>query len=212
MYFSFVCLIASTFLDLSQSLPPSIDLAHLTHEKILRDGLPHANIPPLRFHPGRNASPAAKNAKPAHLPHVEYERPGDAVRRRYMSPTGEKPRVVLDYAPGKHNWNAGRRGVDLALAKGSPVFASAAGRVIYAGMLVNRMVISIEHEGGLRTTYEPVDPIVSVGTTVTQGQQIGAVLIRPCPGGNCLHWGAKYGSKDYINPMSLLNGRIRLMR
>ncbi|MGV9184865.1 M23 family metallopeptidase [Arcanobacterium canis] len=212
MYLSLVCLFFSTFLNLSQSLLPSAELAHLTHEKILRDGLPHANIPPLRLRSRDIGMPSGENVTHVHSPHIEYQWTGDVVRQRFVSPTGERPRVVLDYAPGEHNWDAGRRGVDLAVAKDSPVFASAAGRVIYAGMLVDRMVISIEHEGGLRTTYEPVDPIVSVGTTVTQGQQIGTVLTRSCPGGNCLHWGAKYGSKDYINPMLLLNGRIRLMR
>jgi len=91
--------------------------------------------------------------------------------------------------------------VDLAAASQAWVHAAGAGRVVYAGDLAGRGVVSIDH-GGLRTTYEPVDPIVSVGEQVFAGEVIGQIAAT---GGHCrcLHWGLKRES-TYFDPMLLL--------
>ena len=57
------------------------------------------------------------------------------------------------------NWNRGHRGVDLAGSPGQPVYAAAAGTVVFAGELAGRPLVSIAHPGGLRTSYEPVRPV-----------------------------------------------------
>jgi len=102
-------------------------------------------------------------------------------------------------------WLAGNRGVDLAASTGEPVLAAASGVVVYAGELAGRGVISISH-GTLRTTYEPVDPVVHAGDIVGQGDVIGHVsaVADGCGApGQCLHWGARTGG-SYVDPMSLL--------
>ncbi|WP_300047257.1 M23 family metallopeptidase [Trueperella sp.] len=76
----------------------------------------------------------------------------------YSWPSGVEVPVLRPFAPGAQNWNAGHRGVDLALGAGQPVYAAADGRVIYAGTLNDRELVSIEHADGIRTTYEPVSP------------------------------------------------------
>lgn len=124
------------------------------------------------------------------------------------------PRTVLSAfsLPGQP-WLAGNRGVDLAASSGEPVFAAAAGKVLYAGALAGRGVISIDH-GTIRTTYEPVDPVVHAGDVVTQGQLIGRVAdtADACgPPGSCLHWGA-ITTSGYVDPMSYLSRpTIRLL-
>ena len=121
--------------------------------------------------------------------------------------------VLRLFAPPLHPWAAGNRGVDLAAHAGERVSAATAGLVIYAGMLAGRGVISIR-DGSLRTTYEPVDPVVHYGDSVVAGQLIGYVSTAAdaCgPPGTCLHWGALQ-SDVYVDPMGLLRApRVRLL-
>jgi hypothetical protein len=121
--------------------------------------------------------------------------------------------VTHPFAPPVSRWGPGNRGVDLSAHTGEPVYASGAGTVLYAGMLAGRGVISVS-QGSLRTTYEPVDPVVGTGERVSVGQLIGRVSAAAdyCgPRGSCLHWGAlRDGS--YIDPMGLLRApTIRLL-
>lgn len=131
---------------------------------------------------------------------------------RHAWPTGSKARVLRDFNPPEKKWMAGHRGVDLELAEGSLVHASAAGVVVWAGQLAGRNVISIEHENGLRTTYEPVSPVIVQGDTVQAGETIGFLDAGHCGESSCLHWGAKRSKDSYVNPLSLLEPRtIRLV-
>ncbi len=123
---------------------------------------------------------------------------------------GRQPPVVLrGFEPPAHPWSAGHRGVDLAAAAGAGVRAVASGRVVFAGTVAGRGVVSVELTGSggpppLRYTYEPVSPTVAPGDMVVAGQSVGTVTPGPfhCPGG-CLHWGLLRG-KDYLDPLSLL--------
>ncbi|HWF41808.1 MAG TPA: M23 family metallopeptidase [Acidothermaceae bacterium] len=121
--------------------------------------------------------------------------------------------VTRTFAPPLHPWAAGNRGVDLAAHVGESVSAATAGLVIYAGLLAGRGVISIR-DGSLRTTYEPVDPVVHAGDNVVAGQLIGYVSAAAdsCGSpGSCLHWGALQ-SGEYVDPMRLLRApRVRLL-
>lgn len=82
--------------------------------------------------------------------------------------------------------------------------------MIFAGSLAGRPLISIEHADGLRTTYEPVTPTVTVGEAVTAGQNIGTLMPGHCGPADCLHWGAKFPGDNYINPLLLVSPQIRL--
>jgi murein DD-endopeptidase MepM/ murein hydrolase activator NlpD len=121
--------------------------------------------------------------------------------------------VLRAFAPPLHPWDAGNRGVNLAAYPGEMVLAASSGQVIYAGLLAGRGVISIR-DGSLRTTYEPVDPIVGAGDNVVAGQLIGYVSrdADACGWpGSCLHWGALQ-STLYVDPMSLLGVQpVRLL-
>lgn len=103
----------------------------------------------------------------------------------------------------EHNWLPGHRGVDLASRPGEEIRAAGPGRVAVAGRVVDNNVVSIEHDTGLRTTYLPVTPSVSVGDMVETGDVIGTIEEGHCLIGACLHWGAKRGDR-YYDPLSLL--------
>lgn len=113
-------------------------------------------------------------------------------------------RVVRGFDPPEFDWLPGHRGVDYAVAAGTPVRSAAAGEVTFAGILAGRPVITVTH-GDVRTTYEPVTPIVTVGQRVSLGQVLGHVIAghAGCPVAACLHWGLKQGD-EYLDPLQLL--------
>lgn len=130
------------------------------------------------------------------------------IRDDYVLPVDHEI-VLRDFDYLDANWLPGHRGVDLAGTEGAPVRAARSGTVVYAGFLVDRSVISIEHDDGLRTTYLPVIPTVSAGDRVSTGQEIGVLDGAHCMTA-CLHWGAKRGDQ-YYDPMALLYGaQVRL--
>jgi murein DD-endopeptidase MepM/ murein hydrolase activator NlpD len=122
-------------------------------------------------------------------------------------------RVLRRFEPPAQRWLPGNRGVDLAATAGEPVFAAAAGTVIYAAELAGRGVLSISH-GLVRTTYEPIDPAVAEGDQVVKGQLVGhasSVADHCGPPGGCLHWGA-LRDNHYVDPMALLGPpKVRLL-
>ncbi len=123
------------------------------------------------------------------------------------------PPVTRRFDPPPEPWLAGHRGVDLAAAPGATVRAAGAGTVTFAGVVAGRPVVSVDHAGGLRTTYEPVDPVVVVGQRVDAGAPLGALLAghAGCPAPACLHWGLRSGER-YLDPLSLFGlGRVRLL-
>jgi murein DD-endopeptidase MepM/ murein hydrolase activator NlpD len=123
------------------------------------------------------------------------------------------PSVVRRFDPPPEPWLAGHRGVDLAGAVGDPITSTGPGVVVFAGPVAGRGVVSVLHAGGLRTTYEPVVPLVSIGDRVPGGAAIGTLAAgHPgCPVAACLHWGARRDG-EYLDPLALLGlGRVRLL-
>lgn len=120
--------------------------------------------------------------------------------------------VTRPFEPPAHAYGPGHRGADLGGAAGVPVLAAGDGIVVFAGMVAGRPVVSIDHAGGLRTTYEPVDPSVGAGQSVTSGSPIGTLLSghAGCPADACLHWGLRHG-ETYLDPLSLLVVQVRLL-
>jgi murein DD-endopeptidase MepM/ murein hydrolase activator NlpD len=112
------------------------------------------------------------------------------------------------------NWLPGHRGVDLIGQSGDRVLAAGNGVITFAGLVAGKGVVVVKH-GKLRTTYEPVSALVTVGSRVRVGDVIGTLS----PGEShcsskttvsCLHWGLLRGEK-YLNPLSLVQKRVRLL-
>lgn len=104
-------------------------------------------------------------------------------------------------------WLAGHRGVDLAGSEGATVRAAADGTVAFAGAVAGKPVVSIDHADGLRTTYEPVLATVGRGQSVQRGEQIGTLAAGHGTGSD-LHWGARRGPDDYVDPTLLVNAAV----
>ena len=118
------------------------------------------------------------------------------------------PVVTRGFDAPRPDWRPGHRGVDLAGAAGQPVYSPGPGTVVFAGMLAGRPVVSVDHPGGLRTSYEPVQAAVRPGQLVDSGTRWGgwppgiraARWRRACTGERC---GARL-SADYVDPLGLL--------
>jgi hypothetical protein len=108
---------------------------------------------------------------------------------------------AFDYGPdpfarGQH------RGVDLAASPGTPVRAACGGRVVAAGRVAGRGVVSVSC-GGRRVSHLPVASIqVAPGETVRRGARVGTVAV----GHDGLHLGVRIEGDPfgYVDPEPLL--------
>lgn len=117
----------------------------------------------------------------------------------------EGGRVVAAFDPPRTTYGTGHRGVDLV--GDATVTAPAAGTVAFSGQVAGERWVSLDHAGGLRTSYGPLVSIaVVVGATVAPGEVLGEVG-RPHGGPPGLHWSARRDGL-YLDPM-LLVGRLR---
>ncbi|MET8634584.1 peptidoglycan DD-metalloendopeptidase family protein [Streptomyces sp. NPDC004096] len=144
--------------------------------------------------------------RPATSPPPAAGDPVPAVARGW--PVGQRPAILRGWDPPPGPYGPGHRGVDLAAQPGDPVRAVAAGRVVFAGRVAGRGVVSVDladtGDPPLRTTYEPVRASVGEGDEVVAGGELG-VLEPPaahCPRA-CLHWGLRRG-EAYLDPLALL--------
>ena len=127
-------------------------------------------------------------------------------------PLAGVPTVTRRFAPPPSPWLSGHRGVDLAGSDDQPVLAAGGGIVAYAGLVAGRGVVSVDHTGGLRTTYEPVQAAVRVNQPVAAGELLGTLEVghAGCPVAACLHWGLRRG-ETYLDPLVLMRApRLRL--
>ena len=85
----------------------------------------------------------------------------------------------------------GRSGATNARSTSSGA-APAAGRVVFAGVVVDRPVLTLEHANGTRSSLEPVEADVAVGAVVDAGDPVGRLAGAPphCPRA-CVHWGVR---------------------
>jgi hypothetical protein len=93
------------------------------------------------------------------------------------------------------------------------VLAVDAGTVTHVGRIADRGTVTVLHPSGVRSTYEPVEPAVTVGEVVAQGSRLGELAgtgshCRP----TCLHLGA-VRDHTYLDPLAFLTGgrRVRLL-
>lgn len=141
-----------------------------------------------------------------------------APNRNFDWPLQPRPSVERAFDKPAQNWLPGHRGVDLAGSPGQAVLAAGPGIVVFAGKVADKPTVSVEHEGGLRTSYEPVEAIVPVGRRVERGTRIGTLIEGhpECTATACLHWGLRRGNRghsmrEYLNPLGLLRtAQVRL--
>ncbi len=113
---------------------------------------------------------------------------------------------LLRYTNGSQT-PSGHSGIDIAAAKGTPIIAPAAGRVVYADYLLNTgNTLVIEHGGGLKSYFYHINSLsVKAGDMVQQGQNVGEVGSTGYSTGAHLHYEVRMGNQA-LNPWNLFNG------
>ncbi len=115
--------------------------------------------------------------------------------------------VVRPFLAPPTPYGAGHRGVDLAaLGDAVEVRAVTSGVVHFAGVVVDRPVITVRH-GQVLATVEPVEPLVAAGDFVRAGDVIGVQQPGHCAR-PCVHLGVRVAG-EYVSPLLWLGGLQR---
>lgn len=102
-------------------------------------------------------------------------------------------------------YGSGNRGIEYATRVGQPVVASGTGVVVFAGSVAGRLVVSIDHVDGLRTTYTRLSHVaVKRGESVRRGAPLGRAAVR-------FHFGVRAGHA-YLDPAQLFSAGRRPAR
>lgn len=120
---------------------------------------------------------------------------------------GGVARVVRPYEQPPTPYEAGHRGIDIAVAA-DEIVAPADGVVAFRGVVVDRPLITIDHGSGLVSTLEPVESELNPGDAVSQGQAVGTLATGGHTAEGLLHLGARLDG-EYINPLALLGAAER---
>ncbi|KRE70605.1 M23 family metallopeptidase [Arthrobacter sp. Soil762] len=127
-----------------------------------------------------------------------------APRATWEWPLSPGPAVLRAFDPPDKPWMSGHRGVDLeATHDGVPVASPESGTVSFVGVVVDRPVITIDHGGGLRSSFEPVESPLAAGAVVAKGEIIGTLQSGHCGALACVHWGVRQ-EDAYINPLEFV--------
>lgn len=127
---------------------------------------------------------------------------------RWTWPVDPPHELLQTFAAPATAYAAGHRGIDVVALPGSPVRAAADGVVSFAGVVVDRPVLSIQHADDLLTSVEPVTATVSVGDRVRAGQVVGVVASGAHCDQRCVHLGVRRHGQ-YISPMFFYGGLAR---
>ncbi|MGN8552719.1 UNVERIFIED_CONTAM: M23 family metallopeptidase [Microbacterium sp. SLM126] len=104
-----------------------------------------------------------------------------------------------------HRYGRGHRGIDLRADPRDAVRAPAGGTIAFSGAVAGRGILTIDHGGGLVTTFEPVESDLGAGASVRRGEEVAALALGGHSPPGALHFGVRLDG-EYVNPMLLLGG------
>jgi hypothetical protein len=130
--------------------------------------------------------------------------PADALGARpWLSPPVDSV-ITRYFEPPAGDFGPGHRGIDYGVVPGVRVRAAAAGVVSFAGSVGGTKAVTLDHGGGLVTTYSRLGTVsVLSGMTVDQGRFIGTTSSAHPGEWAGLHFGVKMNSL-YVDPLTFL--------
>ena len=124
--------------------------------------------------------------------HAHHQRP-------VFRPPVDAP-VVDPYRPPLDPYGPGNRGVEYDTEPGDAVRAAAAGTVVFAGAVAGTLHVTVDHGGGLVSSYSYLQRIaVRAGAGVVRGAVIGIA-------GERLHFGVRFEGA-YTDPARFIGVR-----
>lgn len=112
--------------------------------------------------------------------------------------------IARPFIAPENPYSAGHRGIDIGSASRTIVRSPADGVVHFSGFVVNRSLVSIDHGGGVLSSFEPVESELAEGTLVRRGDPIGVLQSGHCST-PCLHLGVRVHGQ-YVSPLNFLGG------
>lgn len=113
--------------------------------------------------------------------------------------------IVRGFDPPEDPYGSGHRGIDIGASVGTSILAPEAGVVSFAGSVGGQLFITLDHGGGLRSSYSWLSTLrVREGDAVPRGAVIG--LTGPGHPGSVtphLHFGVRLDDA-YVDPLSFL--------
>lgn len=108
-------------------------------------------------------------------------------------------------SPFGQRWGRLHSGIDIAAPAGTPIVASASGRVAFSGSMGGYgLLVVVQHAGGLSTAYaHNSSNAVSVGQSVAQGQVIASVGCTGHCTGDHVHFEVRVNGAA-VDPMAYL--------
>ena len=124
----------------------------------------------------------------------------------WVWPVSPPRMIVRPYIAPPTPYAAGHRGIDVGTDPDAEplVFAPDDGVVHFAGVVVDRPVLSIRHRGGLISSFEPVTTELVAGSVVSRGEKVGVLQPGHCSR-PCLHFGVRLHG-EYLSPLGYLGG------
>jgi murein DD-endopeptidase MepM/ murein hydrolase activator NlpD len=113
--------------------------------------------------------------------------------------------VVRDFDPPEDPYGSGHRGIDIGVPVGTPILAPEAGVVAFAGKVGGQLYVTLDHGGGLQSTYSWIEAAeVRKGDVVARGGRIGTTGLGH-PGSTVphLHFGVRLDGA-YLDPLEVL--------
>jgi murein DD-endopeptidase MepM/ murein hydrolase activator NlpD len=127
---------------------------------------------------------------------------------QWLWPVPAPIRVVSPFRAPPTPYASGHRGIDVAARQGDVFIAPAAGVVSFAGRVVDRGVVAIDHGDGIVSAIEPVDALVAEGEVVAAGDPIGVMASGGHCADECAHFGVRIDG-EYVSPFLFLGGLPR---
>lgn len=134
---------------------------------------------------------------------VEQETAVSSGNGGYIHPLKGRGCVSSGYGS---RWGRFHKGIDFAASAGTPIYASAEGKVVYSGYNTGGYgnLVIIEHSNGAQTYYAHCSRLyVNVGDKVSQGQRIAGVGTTGDSTGNHLHFEIRIDGSP-VNPSKYL--------
>lgn len=130
--------------------------------------------------------------------------PAGGHERIVFRPPVERP-VTDPFRPPEDHYGPGNRGVEYHTEPGDVVRATAAGTVVFAGAVAGDLYVTVDHGGGVSSTYSYLLRVgVRAGTRVVQGQVIAIA-------GERLHFGVRVQG-SYADPAGFIGVRRTRVR
>lgn len=126
-------------------------------------------------------------------------------RTRMVMPVADAP-ITNAFDRPATRWSSGHRGVDIASSLGTPLIAPDDGVIAFSGTVAGKSVVSIAHDDGLTSTFEPATSEMEIGEHVGRSRRFGFIaegLSDHCLD-ICVHWGVMDASGEYLDPSLLV--------